>query len=261
MGKWFRYLKRLLPKVVHSKYNRTHGIISLSTNSCCCFRISDCSRWEELLQAMNFQLDLAFAGKINCEFRLLNNPDSQSSALNRPIRIGFNNSPTDNDSAYARLKEHLFENFPYGKTPLIQHLYEIVDIIKIYRNQLVENRQKAMILIATDGEVSDDEFDRILSQCKDLPITLIIRLCTNEVKIVNYWNEIERKEEFSFIEMVDTIDDYYNESVQVMAKNPWLNYNMILHRMREFGCVMKEFDKLDEELLSGEEMLKLCSLM
>ena len=42
--------------------------------------------------------------------------------------------------------------------------------------------------------------------------------------------------------------------VQIRQTNPWLVYSETLHRLREFGCSLKEFDLIDEAPLSADQM-------
>ncbi len=44
------------------------------------------------------------------------------------------------------------------------------------------------------------------------------------------------------------------EAQEVFEKNPWLNYGLNLHRLREFGCLCKDFDMLDERPLKPLEV-------
>ena len=45
------------------------------------------------------------------------------------------------------------------------------------------------------------------------------------------------------------------------AANPWINYGDPLHKLREFGASIKEFDLLDESALSSEQMRVMCAML
>jgi hypothetical protein len=103
--------------------------------------------------------------------------------------------------------------------------------------------QKACLIIATDGESSDGDVAQAMQPLQQLPVWVVIRLCTDSERIVKYWNEIDDQLELD----IDVIDDYCSEANEVATVNPWLTYGEPLHRLREFGISMKEFDLLDEK--------------
>lgn len=85
----------------------------------------------------------------------------------------------------------------------------------------------------------------------------MIRLCTGEQKIVDYWNNIDNMLELD----VDVIDDHKGDAEQVMQHNGWLTYGEPMHRIREFGASMKEFDIVDELPMSSEQMRMICGYL
>lgn len=44
-----------------------------------------------------------------------------------------------------------------------------------------------------------------------LPVLVILRLCTSEEKVVNYWNNIDQQLELD----IDVLDDQYGDAKQV----------------------------------------------
>ena len=52
--------------------------------------------------------------------------------------------------------------------------------------------QRVTVIIATDGESSDGDIAAAMAPLKDLPVWVVIRLCTDEDKIVDYWNNIDK---------------------------------------------------------------------
>lgn len=119
------------------------------------------------------------------------------------------------------------------------------------------NRQKVAVIIATDGESSDGDIAAAMQPLKDLPCWVVIRLCTDEDKVVNYWNNIDKVLELD----LDILDDISGEAKEVCEGNTWLTYGEPLHRMREFGVTIKEMDLLDEGKLSAEQILVVIRTM
>jgi hypothetical protein len=210
------------------------------------FQMAPCTRWTELGDAMKFHVGLAQAGCIPTEFRMLN-----SSA---PIRIGF--SPDEPLEAKQNMLA-LFENYPGGGTPLCRHIREIASQISSYTPALLSRGQRACVIIATDGESSDGDIAEALRPLKDLPCWVVVRLCTNEDRISDYWNGIDAQLEVQ----MDVLDDLSGEGGEIFKVNPWLTYCDILHRMREFGISLKEFDTLDEAALPLEMFRKVCAVI
>lgn len=86
---------------------------------------------------------------------------------------------------------------------------------------------------------------------------MIVRLCTEEQPIVDYWNGIDNQLELD----IDVIDDQLGDAKQVQQVNGWLTYGEPIHRLREFGASMKELDIIDESTLSADQMRVMCSYL
>jgi hypothetical protein len=90
-----------------------------------------------------------------------------------------------------------------------------------------------------------------------LPVWVVVRLCTDNDNIVDYWNNIDGQLELN----MDVLDDPLGEAKEIHSVNRWLTYGEPLHRLREFGVTAKELDLIDEALLSMEEMRNFCSFL
>lgn len=56
---------------------------------------------------------------------------------------------------------------------------------------LRQTNQKVCVIIATDGESSDGDIAAAMRPLQQLPVWVVIRLCTDENRIVDYWNNID----------------------------------------------------------------------
>ena len=62
---------------------------------------------------------------------------------------------------------------------------------------------KACVVIASDGEATDGDIAAALRPLRDLPAWVVVRLCTDDDKVVQYWNEIDEDLELD----MDVLDD------------------------------------------------------
>jgi len=138
-----------------------------------------CTRWEELTDSLRFMARTAKAADLLTEFRLLN--------ACQPIRIGADNDP---DNVGFNMLMTVFDEQPRGGTPLCRHLREIVESIRSMEGQLRQTRQRACVVICTDGVSSDGDLISAMKPLERLPVWIVIKLCTDDDAIVEYWNNI-----------------------------------------------------------------------
>jgi hypothetical protein len=123
------------------------------------------------------------------------------------------------------------------------------------------------VILATDGLPTDDqgyggdeitqEFIKALRALEGLPIWLVIRLCTDEEKVTNFYNQLDGMLELS----LEVLDDFWGESKEIQRYNPWLNYALPMHRCRELGYHDRLFDLIDERPLTKGELRDFCVLL
>mgnify|MGYP005991603293 CR=1 FL=1 len=127
-----------------------------------CFRYVQCTRWEELTDALRFHANLAHEAGAPTEFRLLNGHKS--------IRVGTTD-PQENRNLSELLSS--FDKSPGGRTPLCKHIHEITEKIARMKTQLLNAGQKACVIIATDGESSDGDIVAAMQRLRTLPVWVV----------------------------------------------------------------------------------------
>lgn len=70
---------------------------------------------------------------------------------------------------------------------------------------------------------------------------------------------IRHHDHWSGIINISCILLYIGDAKEVYQSNGWLTYGEPLHRLREFGAIMKELDLIDESTLSSEQMRAICA--
>merc|ERR1712157_655949 len=124
-----------------------------------------------------------------------------------------------------------------------------------------------MGIIATDGLPSDDwgtsgdlqkiEFVNVLKGLEGLPIWIVIRLCTSDHRVVDFYNDLDAQLELS----IEVLDDYESEASEIYKHNYWFNYTYTMHRAREMGYTHRLFDLMDERRFTKDEVEIFCKLL
>ena len=142
-----------------------------------CISIVECSRWAELSQSMKFHIDLSRAAFAPSEIRTLNSAP--------PLLIGMEgeNVTEIND----KLGKFFFDEPPCGATPLCRHIKDVIQKVKLIAPELESKGQKACVVLFTDGESSDGDLLEAMKPLNDLPVLMVVKLCTDEQKVVDYW--------------------------------------------------------------------------
>lgn len=216
-----------------------------------------CSRWKEVQDTIDFHARLAALLKSPTEFRLLNDPGKASGPQHFSI-AEHGDSYIDAELDIAR--STVLNSHPHGVTPLINHVNAVRARIVSLEPTLLRLGTKVVVVIATDGLPSDShgmsnhaiqqEFVDALRSLEGLPVWLVVRLCTDEAAIVNFYNDLDSQLEVS----LEVLDDLRGEAKEVYSKNKWLTYSLPLQRMREMGFSNRVLDLLDERPLSKDEL-------
>lgn len=219
-----------------------------------------CTRWEELQETIDYHAEMAALLQAQTIFRFLNKPIIK---IPQEFSIGMNGlSSITEDLRIA--KDTIQRASPLGVTPLSEHLKAIQTELEGYAPSLRIEGKRVAVILATDGLPSDargisgsaelDDFTNALRELEGLPIRLVIRLCTDDEKVVDFYNSLDCQLELS----MKVISDFFEEAQDVYAVNPWANYSLPLQRMRELGFQHRIFDLLDERKLGLSELTEYC---
>jgi len=221
------------------------------------------TRWEELQQTVLHHAEMAGVLNMQTHFRLLNYPGD---------RIGvqeFTIAEESGDLAQEmrQTRNILQRTKPAGVTPLTEHILNIEKTIRIFKQELNESDNMVAIVIATDGLPTDStgeeteqvrwEFVNALKLLEDLPVWVVVRLCTSCEKVAQFYNQLDSLLELS----LEVLDDHTGEAKEVVRHNKWLNYALPLHRCREVGFHHRVLDIIDERRLTLEELHEFCIIL
>jgi hypothetical protein len=223
-----------------------------------------CSRWQEVQESVGFFCNMAATLQLPTRFVLLNElgrmfgPSTFSIGQQGPANI-----PSDYQNAITILNRA----YPSGATPLANHIDRIRAFLLPMAPQLQREGKRVTIVLATDGLPSDEngnegefifqKFVQSLKSLEQLPVWVVVRLCTDDEKVIDFYNSIDRHMNLPY----DVLDDYFGEALEVYLRNPWLNYALPIHRYRELGIHHAVLDSLDEQALAYEEVHQLCCLL
>ena len=224
-----------------------------------------CTRWKELQGTIHYHSQLAGFLQATTVFRLLNDPGVHAGP--QEVAVASVGAPQSISEQVASIHSVMTRSEPQGVTPLTFHLEEIKQYIQRMSLQLQGAGQKVVIVLATDGLPSNQQgddntfvrqaFTNTLKSLQALPVWIVVRLCTDDRQVVDYYNELDAKLELP----LEVIDDYFMEAKEINKVNPWLNYALPLHRCREMGYHHRLFDLLDERLLNKDELVEFLQIL
>jgi len=229
-------------------------------------KVVDCSRWNEIKDCIEYHAQMAAALEAPTTFRMLNDPacgpnSQQFGVAENSLDARVLQEEVDRAITIMKTAQ------PGGVTPLIQHIEEIRQSVKELEPQLRADGCRVAIILATDGLPTDSrgyggaaiqqQFVEALRGLEGLPVWVVVRLCTDEENVVEFYNDLDGQLELS----LEVLDDFLEEAKEVHEHNPWLNYALPLHRLRELGYHHRIFDMMDERPFTHEELREYCSLL
>jgi hypothetical protein len=197
--------------------------------------VTGTTRWKELTSTIEYHIGLANALSAHTVFRFLNRPSSgDNNAADQPelpqeFSIAAHGVPSD-DATVADALRIVRSTLPAGVTPLTAHLQNITGRIKEVAPALRERSQKVVVVIATDGlptdplgNVNDDvkgDFVSALKLLQAQPVWIVIRLCTQNPEVVEFYNSLDKELESP----LEVLDDFLGEATEIVKLNKWLKY-------------------------------------
>jgi len=224
-----------------------------------------CTRWEEIKQLALEHAEWNTRQGTPCEFILLNPRHSPPQSGVDFARVDAHNS--DARPRIAALKQMLDNSGPGGPTPITARLQEIQRRVRAERSDLLAAGQRVVLVIATDGipsstwhhsNAKNELVQTLRTLLNELPLIVVLRLCTDDSDVVDFYNDVEKDLELFF----DVLDDHLGEAREIAQQgNGWFTYSPELHRLREGGTFVKIFDLLDERRLTPAEASLLAQLL
>ena len=237
-----------------------------------------CTRWEEVTSTVLWHAQ--FNGRMEAPMviRLVNDPGS----IVGPQQLGVAASEHMSvDDELLRLTR-LLNCHPGGNTPLTVHLKDILASLRDADPNVLEG-QMISIVIVTDrlpadaegmeGQDVNFEFLETLKEMQDFPVWIVIRLSTDERRVVDFYASLDRgiailkqlrgEADHARVENIrlDVLDDFVSEAAEVAKHNPWLNYALPLHLSRESGITFPAFDAINDRPLDFRELADFVSLL
>jgi hypothetical protein len=241
-------------------------------------RIQPCTRWQELCETIIYHAQLAALLQAPTRFVLLNPLDgTNTSSSSQPCPPVQEYSIAERGAEWIPDDlEYIMDTFskiePCGVTPLTDHLRRIFHSIEHLgtNSSGTSYDSKIVLVVATDGKPTDmygfsspdvdRDFEDAIRRVQTRAF-VVIRLCTNDEKIIRYYQRLDGQLELQ----LEVLDDYLDEAKEVHAFNPWLTYSLSLHRCRETGLAyhptFRVLDWLDERPLTREEIVKVIKLL
>jgi hypothetical protein len=226
-----------------------HELITSRVGSKSYEGFNPCSRWKELSSSLNWIGTLAIDITAHTEFHLLN----PSNGVQEVVLGAYGTPP----AIQRQELDRLVASSPTGRTPICTTIRNIISKIQPQAAELRATGKRAVVVIATDGVSTDGDLAQALRPLEQLPVWVVVRLCTDDDSVVEYWNGIDEEVELD----MDVLDDVKGEAVEVNSVNPWMVYGPALHRLREWGSSNKLFDLLDEARFNAQQAQEMVALV
>ena len=139
---------------------------------------------------------------------------------------------------------------PTGVTPICKQIRAVGRRLKEMEGALRASGKIALLVIMSDGESTDGNIADVLRPLEGLPLQVIVRICTSEKEVGDFWQAITAQLNLDIFVLSQTKE----EAMLIAESNSWLVYGEALHRLREFGVMEPAIDLLRYRQLSHSEI-------
>jgi len=219
------------------------------------------TRWDEFAQCFDFHLKMSVRCWMPTEFWLVNDPGSDEG----PQRFSVACGRKEDLSKEREIANEIIERVQLNRSrnPLASQMRRIEKRIAKIAPRLMLEKKQVIVTLCTGGEPTDEtgnggvavmqEFVDCLVSLTKLPVKIIIRLCTDNEKVTDFFNRLDSK-----LDDIEVLDDFFGEAMEVYLHNPWLTYAFGLHRLREAGIATDLMCELDERCFTIEDIHQFC---
>lgn len=212
-------------------------------------------RYQEANQRTNFIVQQTIEDNGEITIYLLNPISDSDNYIEDEDYVTINK---ENYNIKKKILEKILDpNNIHGMTPLAK-------VTRKIKNEIINNKNKKIkhtIIFNTDGEPNNGwnsnekyEFEIELKKLiSKVPCELIFNIITDEEKVVEYYNDLDINLNKGIEEMtpvVDILDDFKSEAIEVYKVNPWLIYSIDIHKKRISGDNHMTFDMIDENSMN-----------
>ena len=214
------------------EYEATYWIVNNSLSMAVKDSYSKYTRFQELCNALKFHTRVAKQFNKHIQFHIVNKPDNYISKI-------INANLDDLDK--------LSQTETIGDFSLNESIHTVISKIQKKSEMIHTKNKKVHVVITADCEPIDNNFLSIINKLiKRSFIDVTVCLCTDDPKIIDYWQNINELTG----DRLNILDNIYVKTNKVLYYNSWFSYCEPIHRVFECGKLINLFHLLDEQSFS-----------
>ena len=231
----------------------------------CCIKEDGVQRWEELRECTKIHTRMASRAKsmIPTKFWLVNDPGPKVGP--QRFKVGWDPDLLEDEVEQAtQIMDAV--TLDHTKNPMAKQIRKIERGIEKEASRLEAKGKHITVTIFTEGTPTDEmgktgaevrnDFLQSLFHISKLPVNIIVRLCTDNDQITDWFNTLDVGDH---LQNFDVLDDFWGEAMEVHMHNPWLTYGIGLHRLREAGLASDLLGELDDTKMSLDHIHLFCN--